>query len=225
MDADDFLEVLQYGAMNGGDYTIDVLDHDYTTVDYPHSWPVTLSSGVVSDPTDPFSGPRGVRAAIGQVVPGGYDEIVLCYEKITVLDRSGVPAATEIDLGGYCGGIELIDLTGDNVPELVTLVHRLRLNVPATVRRGSFVEVYQLNGTPTRWADANSNWPINVDGASHDRRQFDLSLGDDWNDWNGQVTIRDVDGDGDFEAIHVRLLNYEVSTGGVDTLVEVLDIP
>ncbi len=211
------LEVLRYRTdLWGPDYTVTVLNLDGSVAT---GWPYTYDSQLVEDPTDPATRPAKLIATTGQVVAGGDPEVILCANTIRVLDSQAVPVPTtpEIDLQGSCASVGLLDVDADGTDELVALVNRVQRDVPPDFRRGSFVEAYELDGTPL--ASTDDRWPIVVSIPAWYYTQSPSQP--------ATITIADVDGDGDLELVQVSgLIPYHGESGEPYgyTRIEVLEL-
>lgn len=177
-------------------------------------WPISFSSNVSPDPIDPNSRPAKLRVLTGQVVAGGIEEIVLCENKISVYDVNAQPvnAVPEIDLLGSCQGLALLDVDGDSELEMVVLVHRFQQDVPSTLRRGAFLEAYDLDGT--RIGDSDIRWPVVVSTAV-------------FPEWNESIGVGDIDGDGIFEVIQqlqIRPYLGQMSPPNPRHMIEILEL-
>lgn len=125
-------------------------------------WPLNYPSDVVEDPTDPQSRMAKLHVLPAQVIAGGDEELILCENKIRVYDTTGQQLTTipEIDLMGACSGLDLLDVDNDGELEIIVLVGRFKRDVPPDLRRGSYAEACELDGT--RLADSDNRWPIVV---------------------------------------------------------------
>ena len=201
------LEALQYGtrycypdppgctAYSLPDYEVNVFHAD--GILFPGNWPLIISTNVVTNPEDPYSSKAQLFAIAGQVVATGNKEIILCDNEIRVYDTSAnpIPLSSPINLGGHCGGIQLLNVDTDPAEEFVVLVHRYKIATPG-IRRGSFIEAYDLDGR--RLGDSDNRWPLVVpwDWRIESQRSMFKS-----------ITFADTDDDGFVEAIQVTHSN------------------
>jgi hypothetical protein len=201
-------EVLQFQntPWSMPNYTVTLKNSDGSLVG---GWPVQFSAPFSASGGYLQMGPNrmsGLLVAADQLVAGGNREIVLCYDKIQVLNAAGAPIATlpEIDLQGRCEGITLADVDADGQLEHVVRVDRTRTDMPAGYRRGSFLEAYKLNGTPLSISD--SRWPVVLPPGRN-------------------TLVADFDQDGGREVVNVLdKVPYPGGEGGFPVRIEVLTI-
>ncbi|CAB1055779.1 hypothetical protein D1BOALGB6SA_513 [Olavius sp. associated proteobacterium Delta 1] len=217
-------ELVIYGIEGSGDlprnYIIDVLNENGVrlpgnwpvVLDEPENWPVTAQINR-GDMTKIF-------IDIAQIVPGGDSEIVAASHKVRVLDANGVVVTgiPEIDLGGECRGVKVINVDSDNQPEIVALVMKYSDDEGWLNSGWGELVAYDLNGAPL--SDGDDRWPVYVGFDPH------MAL-------DNTVAIEDIDDDGQLEI--VTLLNplpnktwpdgfYWVRSGMQHSRIEVLNI-
>jgi hypothetical protein len=184
---------------------------------YPGSWPVYLERPTLR--TDAwYDTTSRIYAKTAQVVAGGLQEVVLCYDKIRTLLADGTlhPTRPAIDLNGQCRGLDIVDVDGDGQMEYVALVARFEDDDGWQREAHAELEAYRLDGTPLSATDPR--WPIRVTAA----HTF-MALGN-------SVALVDLDGDGGLDFVQSLFFRpNQLSSTGVgfgirDNLIEVLTI-
>jgi len=218
------LQILAYdliGTWPGGRYAVDVRKPDGAV--YASRWPVYLDSDVERNDRG-YSTVSPIYAKIAQLIPGDPLEIVVCYDKIRVLQADGSenPALPPIDLNGQCHGLDVLDVDGDGQLEYVALVSRFEDDDGWKTDAHAELEAYRLNGTPLSATD--SRWPIRVVSPSSETSM----TGHIFMALRNSVTLQDVDGDGGLDFIQSLFLRPYRAGGNNfglrDNLIEVLNI-
>lgn len=183
-------------------------------------WPQQITTDITYDSDMPR--PNYTFITFAQLVDGGDPEVIIGGDKINVLASDGqqIPGMAPIDINGICEAIKPVDNDNNGVIDTYyTIVLRWRRNMPATERKGYFLEAYQPDGT--NLSDSDNRWPIIIDG--HIFRKQDNYYAHPF--WNGCVSAADIDNDNVMEVIHLkRIIKYTYHGPDPDTRIEIYDV-